>query len=229
MCDLKNIRIIDIGSNNIISFRKVFIDNDTWCIVDMFGNIVSPFFIGDGKIILYQDSKCLVLGTEEKGKTELYNIITDRNNPDDSMCKKVHFPFEVKSFYLFEEENIVFLTSEGLCLIDSDTLRQKSDFYDSIYRYGDSKRVAYVYEKEISNDAISTVLTGPITLDGKVGKKAYDTFFNKEREVEVSVVSEFHYHVIDKTSIIRELNDKVDETNKKKMNGIRKILTSDKK
>ena len=194
---------IEIESVSHSTFKIAVIKNDSkdmWTVVDKYGNVLTPFLDGDKCIIPYSDSSSLVLGIE-KGKRKLFDIYCDELDPDKSKCKKINFPFEVTNARFLGNDRFLFNTSNGLCFV--------SDFYDALYSFEDSNHNNHwIYEKEVRTDNYMTTLTGEAFLDGTVSKTAYDTFFHKNRNVEVNLISPYRYESIDTNDVYQDLVDR---------------------
>ncbi len=212
------------GANNL--FKVVYLDDESesWTVVDCHGNIVTPFLTGFSSVVAYSSTNCIVCGTDSKGKKRAFDVYCSEYHPDKSTCKKLAFPYPVHYVSYIDRETLIFGTEQGLCFVDSRNFKQKSDFYDTLYFNRDPKVNSWVYRKSITNDQLTTTLTGTISLKGQVGEKAYDTFFHKVREVESSKVSEYRYDVIEESSIIQELDDRVRDDNTKAFNGLKRTL-----
>lgn len=193
-------------------------------VVDKFGNILSPFFKERIIAVNYSNTDCLVIGIENHNKkNKIYSLHCSLLDPDKSSCKKVKFPYEVTYASLINEDTLLFLSSEGLCFVDSKTMEQKSDFYDTLYYNSDKNVNSWVYEKKISGQSCYTRLTGLINTDGSIGRFAYDTVFNKKREIFTKKVSRFQYDIIDYKNILEELNELDIYGNIRKRSEIRKL------
>ena len=212
------------GANNL--FRVVYMndENESWTVVDCFGNIVTPFLKGFSSVVPYSSTNCVVCGTDLKGKKKAFDISCSETDPNKYTCKKLQFPYPVHYASYIDKETLIFGTDQGLCFVDSRNFKQKSDFYDTLYFNRDPKVNRWVYRKSIANDQLSTTLTGTISLNGQIGEKAYDTFFHKVRDVESSKVSEYRYDVIEEASIIQELDDRVRDDNIRAFNGLKRTL-----
>lgn len=223
-----NFEIEDVKGINEVMFRVFSLDKDedkVYTVVDKFGNILTPFFCEEIDIVPYLETNCLVLGREKTSKPKkLYSLYCSNEKPNDSRSKKVNFPFEVKHISYVNNKTLLFLTTQGLCFVDSNTFEPKSDYYDALYYCADPKVLSWIYEKEVQGENIRTVLTGPITTDGVIGNKAYDVLFRKERELVSSKVSRFQYDVIDATETIEDLKDREYDDNRKKAINVRKMI-----
>ena len=225
-----NMTLEEVNGANRGLFRIVTLEGEdgAWTVVDKFGNILTPFFKGFKNVVPYSPTFCLVVGKDNKGKSQVYDLHCSGVDPDDSSWKKVKFPFTVSYATYIDNETLLFGTDQGLCFVDSRSFKQKSDFYDALFFNDDRKVKSWVYKKNISNGHIETSLTGTITVDGKVGEKAYDSFFHKVRIVETSKVSEKRYDVIDTMPIIEELDNRVLSDNNAIRNGLKKSLNNKK-
>lgn len=205
-------------------------EGKVWVIVDKYGNIVTPFFEGTGNAISTSEYSCVVLGKERKSKNKFNKLYlaTSFDDPDDHKCKKVTFPIPIKYMSYVDNKTLLFLTTEGLCFVDSRSLKQKSDFYDALYYCNDPKVKSWIYEKTILSDNSRTVLTGLITTDGKIGEKTYDVLFHRERKKDDMISHVYDYDVIDGAVVVDALKDREISDSIKKQPAIKKLAKTSK-
>ena len=214
------------GDKESKNFRLVTLkDNDktSYAVADKFGNMAVPFFDERMEAVVYATNKCFVVG-RENDKTRAYDITFD-NTVDGTKSKIVKFPHEIFEVYYINPDRLLFNTSNGYCFVSPNySYLPVSDYYDVIY-YCDEPRVnCWLYEKNISSDKLQTTMIGKIDLDGKVGSRAYDSLFNKKRDVYVHT-SPFDYDIIEEFDGVRE--DLVKEERKnsiKKYNRVKRFI-----
>lgn len=154
-------------------------------VVDKFGNILENFNDGEVKLIPLAIDKCFAVGKDSQGETQLYMMHSSLRNPDDHGCELVSsVPCVIDAFPINKDRLLIF-TQLGLCFFDTNYLEMASDFYDELRPVQKSKHDLWFYEKEVGCDYENYVtrLSGIIDLDGRVEPICYDSFFDKEREL----------------------------------------------
>ena len=213
------------GDKESESFRIATLgegQNFIWAVVDKFGNIATPFFTGEVNAVAYSSNKCVAVG--KYGKTnKAYEITTD-GDIEGVKSKLIKFPYEINEVFFVGSDRLLFNTEGGSCFVDPNfSFLPVSDFYDSIYYNKNNKYESWIYEKTVESDELKTTITGTITPDGKVGEKAYDTLFNKERMVSVFKKPNY-FDIILTHDIKRDLEEKEKILNAKKIEKAKKLI-----
>jgi hypothetical protein len=211
------LKVHSLGSGFRNNIKRVSYDDGDMkqAIVDKYGNILTPFFKNIICILALDENSGLVIGNNNS-ENELYYEYCDLRNPDRSCGDKINSKYEVESVKRINEDVLLITTKNGSSFIDSIYLKQLSDIYDSLYF--DDGINSWVFQKVINEGDISTVITGPIGLDGRVGTCAYDLFFNKLRPLKKrDSKSKNVFDIIETDVIVEELKLKNEQDKAKKL------------
>lgn len=227
----KNISVSPLyyGDKESNNFRLVTLKNDnktTYSVSDKFGNLVVPFFDDRMEVVVYATNKCFVVG-REKNATRAYDV-TFNNTVDGTKSKIVKLPYELFNVDYINPDRLLFNTSNGFCFVSPNySYLPMSDYYDVLFYCDEPKVNCWLYEKNISNNRLQTTMVGRIDLDGKVSSKAYDSLFNKKRDV-VTHTSPYDYDIIEEFVGVKEDLIKEERKNSiKKYNRVKKIIRRD--
>lgn len=208
---------------------------EKWAIVDRFNNVVTPFFTNTPFILPLGVNYCLVIGKEankENSQNRLYSVVGDYMSLNDAFYEEIPTTGEVlhvsriSNEKLCDREVLKVRTDLGEYLITPEFYSRISDIYSDIHY--DSSFNSLIYEKNVElPNGESTVLTGPITIDGKVGDKAYDVNFHKIRDLSKKKCS-YTYDVIDTYDIEKDLFAKAERTRKTKRTRIKQLINDNK-
>ena len=194
-------------------------------VVDRFGNILEDFNDGEVKLIPLAIDKCFAIGKDNQGETQLYIMHSSYRDPDAHGCEVVRSVPCVIDAFPINKDRLLIYTSLGLCFFDTNYLEMVSDFYDELRPVQKSKRDLWFYEKEVDCDYDNyvTKLCGIIDLDGHVEPVCYDSFFDKERELNLHTFFLHPHDIIIVDDIQEALNLKAQQDGEKAVRRMNKL------
>lgn len=203
--------------SNIPSYilKKIIIRDSNkrkWAIKDSFKN-TTPFFTNDDSNIITKSGYCcFFVGENEDGRNLYYT--------KPSSCKystiyeKIENIKDVNRIYNLENDyrNILLFINndneEEVCLFDTLCLKQKSDFFSSLYRSEYLKENSHLFLKKIKVANNIRKYIGEIDNNGKISKFIYDE--HNDCFIQAPIIENDNYDIIDevklKQEIIKEFN-----------------------
>ena len=199
---ISEIEGVDPHALTMVKMNRNGVNN--WAIKNCNG-LTTLFFTNVPFVIPYNDKSVLIIG-EYQGRKNLY-YVNAGDDPEDFYYRKIDTIGDLLYLKQLTEKEYIITTDRGKYLFDKETLREKSDLFDSIILMDN----ALFYKKIISHNDMDIVLYGELESNGKIMKSIFIDNINSNVFPSVPVISDEQkgYDIIDEDALEEELSKKI--------------------